>query len=164
MDDPQVRHVTNPPPNASDPEASVGNAGFVGHRWRLVQISRDDRVTNVPGRIDASIEFAADNWVLVNDTVNVASGPFTPVPGGYRIAELPQSAVAYGGHDPLRKTVIDEMLALNRAGTVAASVFLGSGSPGRPCLRLTTPAPVVSLVFEQDGEARTQLGPGAPPR
>jgi hypothetical protein len=149
--------MTEPPRDVIEPEASIGNAGFAGHRWRLVQIRHGDRVTDVSTGLDAWIEFAADNWVLVNDTIHVASGRFTPVPGGYRIADLPQTAVLYGGHDRLRQTVLDEMLALNRAGTVAASVFLRPESPGRTCLQLTTPAPVVSFVFEQDGQARTPL-------
>jgi hypothetical protein len=71
--------------------------------------------------------------------------------------------VAYGGHDRLRQAVIDEMLALNRAGTVSASVRLEPGRSSSAYLRLTTPAPVVSFVFEPDGEARSQLGPGALP-
>ena len=111
-----------------------------------------------PG-LTASIEFAADNWVLIDDTVNVSSGPFTLVPGGYRIADLPQSAVGYSGHDRLRQTVIDEMLALGREGTVGASVSLEPGSPSRRVLRLTTQAPVVAFLFAKDGVARTQLGP-----
>jgi hypothetical protein len=164
MDGLETQNVPRPRARGIDPLPAVGDEVFRGYRWRLVHIRHHgDRVTEVPTGLVASIEFAADDWVLVNDTINVASGPFTPVPGGYRIADLPQTAVAYGGHDRLRQTVIDEMLALNRAGTVTASVLLRPASPSRTCLRLTTPGPVVSFVFEQYGEARTQLGPGAPP-
>jgi hypothetical protein len=154
MGDLEVGRVTEPPEDAIDPGPSVGIEGFMGYRRRLMQIRHGDRVTDVPTGLDAWIEFAADNWVLVNDTIHVASGRFTPVPGGYRIADLPQTAVLYGGHDRLRQAVIDEMLALNRAGTVAASVFLRPESPGTTCLRLTPPAPVVSFVSR--GTARPE--------
>jgi hypothetical protein len=138
----------------TEPGTSVGNTGFIGYRWRLVQIRHDDVVTDVPSSLDASVLFAADRSILIDDTVNVSSGPFTLVPGGYRIGDLAQTLVGYGGLDPVRRSVIEAQAALGRPGTVLASVSSPPGVPGVTQLRLTPlSAAGFSLLFDRDGPA-----------
>ncbi|HJQ00556.1 MAG TPA: hypothetical protein VJ851_03050 [Jatrophihabitans sp.] len=130
--------------------APGGDAGYIGYRWRLVQITHNDVVTDVPSSIDATIRFADDHSILIDDTVNVSSGPFTPVRGGFRLGNLATTLVGYGGQDPVRQAVIDGLAALARPGTVTASV---SSSAGTTQLRLTPPPAGFSLLLDQDGLA-----------
>jgi hypothetical protein len=136
--------------------APGGDAGYIGYQWRLVQITHNDAVTDVPSSIDATIRFPDDHSILIDDTVNVSSGPITLVRGGFRLGNLATTLVGYGGQDPLRQAVIDDLAALARPGTVTASM---SSSAGISQLRLTPQSGGLSLLLDMDG--RASLSPTA---
>jgi hypothetical protein len=130
--------------------------GIVGYRWRLLHIDHDGQRTTVPASLTPSVEFGADHWISIYDTVNRISGTFTLVPGGYSTSGLVTTLVGASDNDRIRGTIIKDINTLALAQTVTAHLAAPSSTTGKETLQLIVPSAALTFTFQKDGLAKSQ--------
>jgi hypothetical protein len=118
---------------------------LVGHVWTVISVGADARVPPSPADGGATIAFAPDGRLAINDGVNYLSGHYALTPGGFRVYDLTSTLAAYAGHDPAVIGTIDALRTLTSATVTvtgpAAAIVLGRYHLGLARRETYDPAP-----------------------
>ena len=128
-------------------------AAYLGRQWRLVSLREGGKTVTVPASYGATVAFGDDGSLLMSDSVNALSGPFTVTADGFSTHSMSSTAVGYAGRDPVRLAVVRAIDAIAfradgvdqpvpvRAAVSGAQLLLTAG--GYPmAFALVGPAPV----------------------
>ena len=106
----------------ASPRESITQAGFAGHKWRIVAIDREGRETSIPARYNVYVTFAPNGDFGGNDPVNYHSGTYRLVNGGFTTNMLGTTLAAYSGKDPIVLLAVNAISAFDPGVHATATV------------------------------------------
>ncbi|WP_300606121.1 META domain-containing protein [Trebonia sp.] len=104
---------------------SSAQAGFVGHKWRVVAIDHNGRETPIPARYNVYVIFARNGGFGGNDPVNYHSGTYRLASGGFTTSMLSTTLAGYAGKDPIVALAVAAITAFD-PGVHAAATLIGN--------------------------------------
>jgi hypothetical protein len=120
--------------------ATSVSPGFSGYAWQVVAISHGGKVTNIPARLQVTLEFSPGGQFGANDSINFHSGTFRVADDGFTTSALASTLVGYAGHDPVVLLAISAIGSFGEgvhatANLTADRLVVGVGSYTLTCQR-----------------------------
>ena len=80
--------------------ARSASPGFTGYDWRVVAIGHDGKVTPVPARSEAVLQFSPGGQFSAGGGISFESGTYRATSDSFTLGTLAATTNGYAGHDP----------------------------------------------------------------